>query len=224
MKTRLIIATVIYVTSFILGWYIVNAQGIFALELRLGFTNAFAWLHQPFNTILKAIIQFIFPWTLPQPHYMPPSQIPSLSSVQAMELHFIELSLIILIVLLYVFVATTLLGVVPLVGTVLVGFVAVVEGVGLGGRASSALGYLGFPPFAPESFLASIVPVLLILIAEILSSSAGFHIAFVLLRAKHGSRWSSFKGAWRDASRIYALVIILLAMAGIVELIGYIPF
>jgi hypothetical protein len=60
MKTGLIIATVLYVTSFILGWYIVNAQGIFALELRLGFTNAFAWLHKPFNTISKAIIQFIW--------------------------------------------------------------------------------------------------------------------------------------------------------------------
>jgi hypothetical protein len=224
VKTALIIATVLYVASFILGWSLANAQGIFALELRLGFANAFAWLHQPFNTISNTIIQSIFPWTRPSQRYVPPSQIPSLSRTQAIE-YFAVLTLVLFAIgLLYTFATATLPGVVPLVGVALVGLVALVEGVGLGAGASGAAQYLNPFYFVPSFFLLSIIPILLTLLAEVLSSSAGFHIAFATFHAKHGSRWLSFKGAWRNVARIYVLVVIMLAMAGVVELIAYIPF
>lgn len=224
MKTALIIATALYVASFILGWSVVNAQGILALELRLGFANVFAWLHQPFDTISKAIIQSIFPWTRQPPRNILPSQIPSLSRTQAIE-YFAVLTLVLFAIgLLYTFAATTLPGVVPLAGTFLVGLVAVVGGVALGVRGSTAAQFLNPFDFVPSIFLFSIILILLTLISEVLSSSAGFHIAFATFRAKHGSRWLSFKGAWRDTLCIYVLVVVLPAMAGVVELIGYIPF
>lgn len=224
MKIELIIVVILFVASFIFGWYIANAQGILVLEVRLWFTNAFGWLHRPFSTISNVIIESIFPWTRPQPRYMSPSQIPSLSRTQAMEDFAILTFVLFVIGLLYTFAATTLPGVMPLVGVVLVGLVAVVEGVGLGAGASGATQYLNPFYFEPSIFLIRVVPILLTLIGEIFSSSAGFHIALASLRAKHGSQWFSFKGAWRDASRIYVLVIILLAMAGIVDLIGSTPF
>jgi len=221
MKSTLIIATILYAASFILGWSIANAQGIFVLELRLGFANAYAWLHQPFKTISSAIIQSIFPWTQQPPSIILPLQTPSLSRIQTME-YLAVLSLVLFVMsLLYAFAATTLPGIVPVAGTILVGLVATVEGVALGVRSSTAAQFLSPFEFVPNIFLLSIIPIFLTFISEILTSSAGFHICFATVQGEHGSRWLSFKDAWRDTLRIYVLAVTLLAIASAVDLIGY---
>ena len=226
MKTALVIAALLYVASFILGWYMANAQGIFVLELRLGLSNAYAWLHEPFNTISKAIIQSIFPSLFATPQrYALPSQTPSLSRTQTIEIFTVTMVVLFVIGLVYTFAVTTLPGVVPLVGGIIVGFVAVVDGIGFGIRGSGAMTYLEAPPPMPEAFLAVIVPVLLTLVAQILSSTAGFRIAFATFHAN--LRTPNFKDAWRDDLKVYVLVIVLLGMAAVAEWLGYgivIPF
>jgi hypothetical protein len=222
MKSTLIIATILYAASFILGWSMANAPGIFVLELRLGFANAYAWLHQPFNTISSAIIQSIFPWTRQPPSNILPLQIPSLSRTQTVE-YLAVLSLVLFAMsLLYAFAATTLPGVVPVAGTILVGFVAIVEGVALGVMSSAAAQFLNPFTFVPNIFLLSIIPIFPTFISEVLTSSAGFYISFATVHARHESRWLSFKAAWRDTLRIYVLAVTLLAIASVVDLIGYI--
>jgi len=223
MKIALIIATVLVVCSFMFGWYI-TGQGLFELEMRLRFTDAFGWLHQPFSTLSNLIIQSIFPWTRPLQRYQPPSQIPTVSPTQVIEYVAVLALVGFVIDMLFTFAMTTVPGMMPLFGGILVGSVAAVEGVALGQSASYAQEYLDVFNFPPNAFLFAIIPILLTMIAMALSSSAGINIAFAPVHAVHGSRWLSFKEAWKEGAQVYLLIAVLLATGRVVDLIGHIPF
>jgi hypothetical protein len=209
MKIALIMATVLFVCSFMFGWYI-TGQGLFELEMRLRFTDAFGWLHQPFSTLSNLIIQSIFPWTRPLEHYQPASQIPTVSPTQLIDYVAVLALVGFVIDMLFTFATTTVPGMMPFFGGILVESVASVE-VALGQSASYAHEYLDVFNFPPNAFLFAIIPILLTVIVMTLSSSAGINIACAPVHAVHGSRWLSFKEAWKEGAQVYLLIAVLLA-------------
>lgn len=215
-RTGLIVAIVLYLSSFMIGIYVANAQRMLAVEIRFADSNAFEWFHQPFNTISRTTFQFIFPWATGPPNYFP-SQVPSPS-----QENFAFLVLILILFasgLLFIFALTTVVGMIPVVGAIAVGLVAVVDGVSIGETFFSLLSIVNVPPVQVDVFLTSITPVLLIVIAKIVGATCGFRLALVSFRAKHGDWRSSLKDAWRDVLHIYPTVIILLAIAATIEFV-----
>ena len=59
--------------------------------------------------------------------------------------------------------------------------------------------------------------------AYVFSAAAGINISLSTIfpsRYQVDSRWIAFKEAWKDAGRIYVIVIILLALGAIWEMVG----
>jgi uncharacterized membrane protein SpoIIM required for sporulation len=59
--------------------------------------------------------------------------------------------------------------------------------------------------------------------AYVFSGAAGINIAVApILPRRYGvqSRWVAFKMAWKDAAKIYVIVIILLALGAVWEMTG----
>ncbi len=59
--------------------------------------------------------------------------------------------------------------------------------------------------------------------AYVFSGAAGIHIALApIMPSRYGvqSRWAAFKIAWKDAARVYVIVVILLALGAIWEMTG----
>jgi hypothetical protein len=115
------------------------------------------------------------------------------------------------------FLSTTLPGIIPLVGALGTIAITLFRGFIIGVTypevlASSAAGLaLGFGTMILE------------LGAYVFSGAAGINIALApILPTRYGvqSRWAAFKMAWKDAARIYVIVIILLALGAIWEMTG----
>ena len=221
MDRPLAFAAVVYFVSFLIGWYLQGAQGLLALEMRLGFAQAFSWLYWPFEGISNYILQF---FQLTAVVNRPAHELPTLAPVAIVS---IVVGVGCMVRLVRVFYITTLPGSIPLVGAFIVGAVGVSDGVGFGLQASTLKGYLEPFIFAPDLFVINLAPILLNLVGEILSTAAGINIAFASVNPERyavSSRWLSFRMAWKDAARIYVIVGVLLALAAGLRIVSNIPF
>lgn len=115
------------------------------------------------------------------------------------------------------FASTTLPGVIPLLGGI--GSIAVT---GFRGFIIGALYYYAFNVSLGYTVLA-LGTAILELGAYVFSAVAGINISLATIFPKRyqvNSRWVAFKMAWKDAGRIYVIVIILLALGAIWEMTG----
>jgi len=112
---------------------------------------------------------------------------------------------------------TTLPGIVPLVGSLGTIGVTLVRGFVVG------ITYPEVLSSSPVGFALGLGTMILELGAYVFSGAAGINIAVApILPRRYGvqSRWVAFKMAWKDAAKIYVIVIILLALGAVWEMTG----
>ena len=115
------------------------------------------------------------------------------------------------------FLTTTLPGILPLLGAIGISFVGLLRGFVIGLTYPQVLGY------SPLAFIVGIGTILLELGAYVFSSAAGVNISLAPIfpaRYETESRMTAFKEAWKDAARIFVIVIILLGLGAIWEMVG----
>ena len=190
MRKLLLLVALLYVGSYLAGWYLISIKSQVALDLAQLVSGA-VLSESPFTTILQ-----------------------SLSAgdlVQAILITFLlNLST-------GAFLSTTLPGNIPLIGALGTVTITLFRGFIIGVTypavlASSAAG-----------FVLGMGTMILELGAYVFSGAAGINIALApIMPKRYGaqSRWVAFKMAWKDAARIYAIVIILLALGAIWEMTG----
>jgi uncharacterized membrane protein SpoIIM required for sporulation len=190
MRKLLLLVALLYVGSYLAGWYLISIKSQVALDLAQLVSGA-VLSESPFTTILQ-----------------------SLSAgdlVQAILITFLlNLST-------GAFLSTTLPGIIPLIGALGTVTITLFRGFIIGVTypavlASSAAG-----------FVLGMGTMILELGAYVFSGAAGINIALApIMPKRYGaqSRWVTFKMAWKDAARIYVIVIILLALGAIWEMTG----
>jgi hypothetical protein len=190
MRILLIFVASLYAGSYLAGWYLISIKSQIALDLAQLVSGA-VLTESPFTTIFQ-----------------------SLSAgdlVQAILITFLlNLST-------GAFVSTTLPGIIPLIGALGTVAITLFRGFTIG---------VIYPEVLASSvagFLLGIGTMILELGAYVFSGAAGINIALAPILPKRyniQSRWVAFKMAWKDAARIYVIVIILLALGAIWEMTG----
>lgn len=190
MKLLLVTVALLYVGSYLAGWYSVSIESPIAVETSQGLQES-VLTQQPFTSILQ--------------------------SLQGGELVKAILFTLLVNLMVGAFLTTTLPGIVPLVGSL--GTIAVtlfrgfVIGIIYPEILSLSLGsfVLGFGTLILElgAYVFSGAAGINIALAPILPKRYGVQ-----------SRWAAFKMAWRDALRIYVIVAILLALGAVWEMTG----
>ena len=190
MKILLVFVALLYVGSYLVGWYLISIKSPIAVEMVQGISQS-VLTEQPFTTILQSL--------------------KGGALVNAILVTFL------LNLTTGAFLTTTLPGIVPLVGALGTIAITLFRGFVIGITypeilASSALGFaLGFGTMILE------------LGAYVFSGAAGIYIALApIMPRRYGvqSRWAAFKAAWKDAARVYVIVVILLALGAIWEMTG----
>ena len=190
MRILMVFVALLYVGSYIIGWYLISVKSPAALQMAQLVSSA-VLTQTPFTTILQS-------------------------------LHGGDLVQAILVTFLLnltsgAFLTTTLPGIIPLVGAVGTIAITLFRGFVIGiiypeVLASSAAG-----------FALGMGTLILELGAYVFSGAAGINIALApILPGRYGvqSRWVAFKMAWKDAARIYVIVIILLVSGAVWEMTG----
>ena len=190
MKLLLVIVALLYVGSYLAGWYLVSVKSPIAVEASLGLQES-VLTQQPFTSILQ--------------------------SLQGGEL--VKAILLTFLVNLTVgaFLTTTLPGIVPLVGSLGTIIVTILRGFVIGIVYPEILSLsfggfiLGFGTLILElgAYIFSGAAGINIALAPIMPKRYG-----VL------SRWAAFRVAWRDALKIYVIVAILLVLGAVWEMTG----
>ena len=190
MKGLLFLVTAIYIASFLVGYLMFHVQMPFATNL-----SELVVAGVSVNPLIGSILDALMSGNL----------------ALAVALTFlVNLSI-------GAFASTTLPGVIPLVGglgsVALSGFRGFVIGVIYYGAFRVGVGY---------SVLA-LGTAILELGAYVFSAAAGINISLSTIfpsRYQVDSRWVAFKEAWKDAGRIYVIVVILLALGAVWEMAG----
>ncbi len=190
MRTLLALVALLYVGSYLVGWYLISIESPIAVETGQAIT-AGVLTETPFTTITQ--------------------------SLQGGELLQAVLITFLVNLTTGAFLTTTLPGIVPLLGALGTIVITLFRGFGIGIiypdiLASSAAGFaLGFGTLVLEWG------------AYVFSGAAGIHIALApIMPRRYGvqSRWAAFKTAWKDAAKVYVIVVILLALGAIWEMTG----
>ena len=190
MKILLAFVALLYVGSYLVGWYLISIKSPIAVETAQAIT-ASVLTETPFTAIIQ--------------------------SLQGGELLQAVLITFLLNLTTGAFLTTTLPGIIPLVGALGTVAVTLLRGFGIGVTypeilASSAAGFaLGFGTMILE------------LGAYVFSGAAGIHIALApIMPRRYGvqRRWTAFKAAWKDAARVYVIVVVLLALGAMWEMTG----
>ena len=190
IRILLLFVALLYVGSYIVGWYLISVKSPVALQMAQLVSGA-VLTQTPFTTILQS-------------------------------LHGGDLVQAILVTFLLnltsgAFLTTTLPGIIPLVGAAGTIAITLFRGFAIGIiypeiLASSAAG-----------FALGMGTLILELGAYVFSGAAGINIALApILPGRYGvqSRWAAFKMAWKDAARIYVIVVILLVSGAVWEMTG----
>ncbi len=190
MKMLFILVALLYVGSYLAGWYLVSIKSPIAVETSRGLQES-VLTQQPFTAILQ--------------------------SLQGGEL--VKAILVTFLVNLTsgALLTTTLPGIVPLIGSMGTIAVTLLRGFVIGIAypevlSSSFMGFaLGFGTLILElgAYVFSGAAGINIALAPILPRRYGVQ-----------SRWAAFKMAWNDAARIYVIVVILLALGAAWEMTG----
>ncbi|KON27914.1 hypothetical protein AC481_03245 [miscellaneous Crenarchaeota group archaeon SMTZ-80] len=195
LKTMLYLVTIIYVVSYIAGYIIIQIE-------------------------TPAIMEFVEP--IVDGISNNPVFIPIISALEKGNVAFAIAYTFSINLASGAFASTTLPGVIPLLGaliTILVtGFRGFIIGIIFTLAASMISDVNGF-----GWRILALGTLILELGAYVFSATAGINISLSTIfpsRYQTESRWFAFKEAWKDAGRIYILVIILLALGAIWEMGG----
>ena len=190
MKMLLLLVALLYVGSYLAGWYLISVNSPIAVEMNQALKES-VLAQQPFTSIIQS-------------------------------LHGGELVKAILFTLavnltMGAFLTTTLPGVVPLVGALGTVAITVLRGLVIG---------VTYPEVLSSSvagFALGLGTMILELGAYVFSGAAGINIALApILPRRYGveSRVKAFKMAWKDAAKIYLIVVILLVLGAVWEMTG----
>ena len=190
VKKLLFLVAAIYIASFLAGYLMVHMQMPFAMEL-----SELIVVSVSINPLLGPILDALMSGNL----------------ALAVALTFlVNLSI-------GAFASTTLPGMIPLIGGLgsiaLSGFRGFVIGVIFYDAFKVSMGYT----------VLALGTLILELGAYVFSAAAGINISLSTIfpsRYQVDSRWIAFKEAWKDTSRIYVIVAILLALGAIWEMVG----
>jgi uncharacterized membrane protein SpoIIM required for sporulation len=190
MRTLLVLVALLYVGSYLAGWYLASIRSPFALEMSQALREA-VLTQQPFTSILE-----------------------SLKGGQLINAIVIT---ILVNLSIGAFLTTTLPGVVPLLGAFGTAAITLLRGLVVGitypevlalSPAAFALG-LGTLTLELGAYVFSGAAGINIALAPILPRRYGAE-----------SRWAAFKMAWKDAARIYVIVALLLVLGAVWEMGG----
>jgi hypothetical protein len=190
MRTLLVLVALLYVGSYLAGWYLASIRSPFALEMSQALGEA-VLTQQPFTSILE-----------------------SLKGGQLINAIVIT---ILVNLSIGAFLTTTLPGVVPLLGAFGTAAITLLRGLVVGitypevlalSPAAFALG-LGTLILELGAYVFSGAAGVNIALAPILPRRYGVE-----------SRWAAFKMAWKDAARIYVIVALLLVLGAVWEMGG----
>ena len=190
MKVLLVLVALLYIGSYLAGWYLISIKSPIAVEISRGLQES-VLTQQPFTSILQ--------------------------SLQGGELLKAILVTFLVNLTTGAFLTTTLPGIVPLVGSLGTIAVTVLRGFVVGitypevlssSPAGFALG-LGTMILELGAYVFSGAAGINIALAPILPRRYGTQ-----------SRWMAFKMAWKDAAWIYLIVVIFLALGAAWEMTG----
>ena len=190
MKVLLVLVALLYICSYLAGWYLINIKSPIAVEISRGLQES-VLTQQPFASILQ--------------------------SLQGGELLKAILVTFLVNLTTGAFLTTTLPGIVPLVGSLGTIAVTVLRGFVVG------ITYPEVLSSSPAGFALGLGTMILELGAYVFSGAAGINIALApILPRRYGaqSRWMAFKMAWKDAAKIYLIVVIFLALGAAWEMTG----
>jgi uncharacterized membrane protein SpoIIM required for sporulation len=190
MKVLLVLVVLLYICSYLAGWYLISIKSPIAVEIGRGLQES-VLTQQPFTSILQ--------------------------SLQGGELLKAILVTFLVNLTTGAFLTTTLPGIVPLVGSLGTIAVTVLRGFVVG------ITYPEVLSSSPAGFALGLGTMILELGAYVFSGAAGINIALApILPRRYGtqSRWMAFKMAWKDATKIYLIVVILLALGAAWEMTG----
>jgi uncharacterized membrane protein SpoIIM required for sporulation len=190
MKALLVLVALLYIGSYIAGWCLISIKSPIAVEISRGLQES-VLTQQPFTSILQ--------------------------SLQAGELLKAILVTFLVNLTTGAFLTTTLPGIVPLVGSLGTIVVTVLRGFVVG------ITYPEVLSSSPSGFALGLGTMILELGAYVFSGAAGINIALApILPRRYGiqSRRTAFKMAWKDAAKIYLIVVIFLALGAAWEMTG----
>jgi uncharacterized membrane protein SpoIIM required for sporulation len=190
MKVLLVLVALLYIGSYLAGWYLISIKSPIAVEISRGLQES-VLTQQPFTSILQ--------------------------SLQGGELLKAILVTFLVNLTTGAFLTTTLPGIVPLVGSLGTIAVTVLRGFVVG------ITYPEVLSSSPAGFALGLGTMILELGAYVFSGAAGINIALApILPRRYGtqSRWMAFKMAWKDAAKIYLIVVIFLALGAAWEMTG----
>jgi uncharacterized membrane protein SpoIIM required for sporulation len=190
MKVLLVLVALLYIGSYLAGWYLISIKSPIAVEISRGLQES-VLTQQPFTSILQ--------------------------SLQGGELLKAILVTFLVNLTTGAFLTTTLPGIVPLVGSLGTIAVTVLRGFVVGVTYPEVLSS------SPAGFALGVGTMILELGAYVFSGAAGINIALApILPRRYGteSRRMAFKMAWKDAAKIYLIVVMLLALGAAWEMTG----
>jgi uncharacterized membrane protein SpoIIM required for sporulation len=190
MKVLIVLVALLYIGSYLAGWYLISINSPIAVETSRGLQES-VLTQQPFTSILQ--------------------------SLQGGELLKAILVTFLVNLTTGAFLTTTLPGIVPLIGSLGTIAVTLLRGFVVGitcpevlssSPGAFALG-LGTMILELGAYVFSGAAGINIALAPILPRRYGTQ-----------SRWMAFKMAWNDAAKIYLIVVILLALGAAWEMTG----
>jgi len=190
MKVLVVLVALLYIGSYLAGWYLISVKSPIAVETSRGLQES-VLTQQPFTSILQ--------------------------SLQGGELLKAILVTFLVNLTTGAFLTTTLPGIVPLIGSLGTIAVTLLRGFVVG------ITYPEVLSSSPSAFALGLGTMILELGAYVFSGAAGINIAVApILPRRYGtqSRWMAFKMAWKDAAKIYLIVVILLALGAVWEMTG----
>jgi len=190
MKTLLTLVALLYVGSYAAGWYLISIESPIAVQTSDALMQA-VLTEQPFTSIFE--------------------------SLRGGDLLMAILMTFIVNLTTGAFLTTTLPGIVPLVGILGIVAVTLLRGFVIGVTYPAVLAA------SPVAFALGMGTMILELGAYVFSGAAGINIALApILPRRYGmqSRWAAFKMAWKDAARVFIIVVVLLGLSAIWEMTG----
>ncbi len=204
LKRLIVLAVVLFVISYSVGLYLGSVRSLFTLQLRLPIEQANTAMLDFFGAIYRPL----FP-TSPDRYGI------------AAPIFYIVL-LLIIVDLYLTFVTTTLAGAIPFVGTGIIVVIFSVGSMAAGIFDGAILNQIGMGAWAYTEFGTALVDDAFKWVANIFAVAAGINIALAPVKPKAYAaqeRWTAFKMAWKDAARIYIVVLPLLALNRILPFI-----
>jgi uncharacterized membrane protein SpoIIM required for sporulation len=190
MKVLLLLVASLYVGSYLAGWYLISIKSPIAVEMNQALRES-VLAGQPFTSIIQ--------------------------SLRGGELVKAILFTLAVNLTMGAFLTTTLPGIVPLIGALGTVAITLLRGLVIGVTYPEVLGS------SVAGFALGLGTMILELGAYVFSGAAGINIALApILPRRYGvqSRAKAFKMAWKDAARIYLIVVILLLLGAVWEMTG----